>query len=397
MKIVIAPDSFKESLSALEAANAIEQGFKLIFPEAQYCKVPMADGGEGTVQAMVDATLGHIINLTVTGPLGLPVNAFYGVLGQVDDTGSQTAVIEMAAASGLHHVPLSQRNPLLTTSFGTGELIADALNRGFRHIILGLGGSATNDAGAGMMQALGVKLSDIANESLPFGGAALATLHHIDVQSLHPAIKDSVIEVACDVDNPLCGPQGASTIYGPQKGATTDMVAQLDQALEHFASAITQHITQHITQQLYQSVDSQCHLYPGAGAAGGMGFGLMTILNASLKPGVEIVTKSVNLAHHCLNADLVITGEGRIDGQTVLGKTPMGVLSVAKQQNIPVIGISGCLGQNAEAIVAEGMLAIFPIIPALQPLDLLLSHAQANLTHTARNIAAVLSLSFCNK
>jgi glycerate kinase len=393
MKIVIAPDSFKESLSALEAANAIEQGFKLIFPEAQYCKVPMADGGEGTVQAMVDATQGHIINLTVTGPLGLPVNAFYGVLGQVDDTGNQTAVIEMAAASGLHHVPLSQRNPLLTTSFGTGELIADALNRGFRHIILGLGGSATNDAGAGMMQALGVKLSDIANEPLPFGGAALATLHYIDVQSLHPAIKGCVIEVACDVDNPLCGPQGASTIYGPQKGATTDMVAQLDQALEHFAGAITQHITQ----QLGQSIDSQCHLHPGAGAAGGMGFGLMTILNASLKPGVEIVTKSVNLAHHCLNADLVITGEGRIDGQTVLGKTPMGVLSVAKQQNIPVIGISGCLGQNADAILAEGMQAIFPIIPALQPLEQLLSHAQANLTNTARNIAAVLSLSLGQK
>jgi glycerate kinase len=389
MKIVIAPDSFKESLSALEVANAIEQGFKLIFPDAQYCKVPMADGGEGTVQAMVDATQGHIINLIVTGPLGQPVNAFYGVLGQVDEEGNQTAIIEMAAASGLHHVPLSQRNPLFTTSFGTGELIADALNRGIRHIILGLGGSATNDAGAGMMQALGVKLSDVANAPLPFGGAALAALHQIDVQSLHPAIKDCVIEVACDVDNPLCGPRGASAIFGPQKGATTAMVEQLDQALSHFAHTITQ--------QLGQSIDAHYRLHPGAGAAGGMGFGVMTILNATLKPGVDIVANSVKLAEYCHNADLVITGEGRIDGQTVLGKTPMGVLNVAKQHNIPVIGISGCLGPNADAILAEGMHAIFPIIPALQPLEQVLSEAQVNLTNSARNIAAVLSLSFGKK
>jgi len=385
MKIVIAPDSFKESLSALEVANAIEQGFKLIFPDALYCKVPMADGGEGTVQAMVDATQGHIINLSVTGPLGKPVNAYYGVLGQTDETKNQTAIIEMAASSGLHHVPLTQRNPLVTTSFGTGELIADALNRGIRHIILGLGGSATNDAGAGMMQALGVKLTDVANAPLPFGGAALAALHYVDIQSCHPAIKDCIIEVACDVDNPLCGPRGASAIFGPQKGATSDMVEQLDQALGHFARTMTQ--------QLSLSIGTHYPLHPGAGAAGGMGFGVMTILNATLKPGIDIVTNSVKLAQHCLNADLIITGEGRIDGQTVFGKTPMGVLKVAKQQHIPVIGISGCLGQNAEAILAEGMDAIFPIIPALEPLDHVLSHAQINLTNTARNIAAVLSLS----
>lgn len=389
MKIVIAPDSFKESLSALEVANAIEDGFKQVFPDAQYCKVPMADGGEGTVQAMVDATQGQIINLTVTGPLGLPVDAFYGVLGQLDEDGKQTAVIEMAAASGLHLVPVNQRNPLLTTSFGTGELIADALNRGIRHIILGLGGSATNDAGAGMMQALGVTLSNMANEPLPFGGAALAALHHIDVQSCHPAIKECVIEVACDVDNPLCGPRGASAIFGPQKGATTEMIEQLDHALGHFAHMVNQ--------QLYQSVDTHCQLHPGAGAAGGMGFGVMTILNASLKPGVDIVTNSVKLAEYCHNADLVITGEGRIDGQTVFGKTPMGVLHVAKQLNIPVIGISGCLGPNADAILAEGMHAIFAIIPALQPLEQVLSEAQVNLTNTARNIAAMLSLSLVKK
>tara|TARA_R110002033_G_scaffold4618_8_gene21897 strand:+ start:1171 stop:2340 length:1170 start_codon:yes stop_codon:yes gene_type:complete len=389
MKIVIAPDSFKESLSALEVANAIEDGFKQVFPNAQYYKVPMADGGEGTVQAMVDATQGQIINLTVTGPLGLPVNAFYGVLGQLDENGNQTAIIEMAAASGLHLVPSTQRNPLLTTSFGTGELIADALDRGIRHIILGLGGSATNDAGAGMMQALGVKLSDITNTPLPLGGAALATLHYIDMQLCHPAIKECVIEVACDVDNPLCGPRGASAIFGPQKGATTEMVEQLDLALGHFAHVINQHLN--------QPIDGHCQLHPGAGAAGGMGFGVMTMLNATLKPGVDIVTKSVKLAQHCLNADLIITGEGRMDGQTVFGKTPMGVLNVAKQQNIPVIGISGCLGENADVILAEGMHAIFPIIPALQPLEQVLSEAQVNLTNTARNIAAIMSLSFASK
>ncbi|MGX9461697.1 glycerate kinase [Shewanella sp. A14] len=385
MKIVIAPDSFKESLSALEVANAIEDGFKQVFPNAQYCKVPMADGGEGTVQAMVDATQGQIINLTVTGPLGLPVNAFYGVLGQLDDEGNQTAIIEMAAASGLHHVPLTQRNPLLTTSFGTGELIADALNRGIRHIILGLGGSATNDAGAGMMQALGVKLNDINNVPLTFGGASLASLHHVDVQSCHYVIKDCIIEVACDVDNPLCGPRGASAIFGPQKGATTQMIELLDHALGHFS--------QTINQQLYNTIEQHSQLHPGAGAAGGMGFGVMTILNATLKPGVDIVTKSVKLADYCRDADLVITGEGRMDGQTVFGKTPMGVLNIAKQHNVPVIGISGCLGANADAILTEGMHAIFPIIPALQPLEQILSEAQVNLTNTARNIAAIMSLS----
>ncbi|MGI2175716.1 glycerate kinase [Shewanella ulleungensis] len=385
MKIVIAPDSFKESLSALEVANAIEQGFKQIFPNAQYCKVPMADGGEGTVQAMVDATGGHIVERRVTGPLGTPVNAFYGILGQPNANGQHTAVIEMAAASGLHLVPSTQRNPLLSTSFGVGELIADALNQGIKHIILGLGGSATNDAGAGMMQALGAKLTDITGANIKFGGAALATLHNIDIQSLHPNISDCTIEVACDVDNPLCGPRGASAIFGPQKGASAVMVEQLDQALAHFANVINRQQTPKIT--------LGCEHQAGAGAAGGMGFGVMALLAASLKPGVEIVTQSVGLAKHCQDADLVITGEGRIDGQTVYGKTPMGVLNVAKRYNVPTIAIAGCLGDNADAIIQQGMIAIFPIIPAVQSLEQVLSDAQLNLTNTAQNIAAVWSLS----
>ncbi|GGQ16370.1 glycerate kinase [Shewanella litoralis] len=386
MKIVIAPDSFKESLSALEVANAIEQGFKHIFPDAHYCKVPMADGGEGTVQAMVDATGGHIIERLVTGPLGTPVKAFYGILGQPDANGQHTAVIEMAAASGLHLVPPTQRNPLLTTSFGVGELIADALNQGIRHIILGLGGSATNDAGAGMMQALGAKLTDITGNNIKLGGAALATLHSIDIQSLHPNISDCTIEVACDVDNPLCGPRGASAIFGPQKGASPAMIEQLDQALAHFANVINRQQSPHIK--------LGCEHQAGAGAAGGMGFGVMALLAATLKPGVDIVTETVELAKHCQDADLVITGEGRIDGQTVYGKTPMGVLNVAKRYNVPTIGIAGCLGDNADAIIQQGMTAIFPIIPAVQSLEQVLSDAQVNLTNTAQNIAAVWSLSF---
>lgn len=385
MKIVIAPDSFKESLSALEVANAIEQGFKQVFPNIEYCKVPMADGGEGTVQAMVDATGGQIVECQVTGPLGEPVEAFYGILGQTDANSRRTAVIEMAAASGLHLVSTTQRNPLLTTSYGVGELIADALNNGIKHIILGLGGSATNDAGAGMIQALGAKLTDVNGHNIALGGAALATLHNIDLELLHPYISECIIEVACDVDNPLCGPRGASAIFGPQKGATHLMVEQLDQALAHFANVINRQASPHIK--------LGCEHQAGAGAAGGMGFGVMALLAATLKPGVDIVTETVQLAQHCQDADLVITGEGRLDAQTVFGKTPMGVLNVAKRYNVPVIGIAGCLGDGAEAILQQGMKAIFPIIPSLQPLEQVLTEAQTNLTHTAQNIAAVWSLS----
>ncbi|GGP51222.1 glycerate kinase [Shewanella algicola] len=385
MKIVIAPDSFKESLSALEVANAIEQGFKQVFPNIEYCKVPMADGGEGTVQAMVDATGGHIVECQVTGPLGKPVEAFYGILGQTDANSRRTAVIEMAAASGLHLVSTTQRNPLLTSSFGVGELIADALNNGIKHIILGLGGSATNDAGAGMIQALGAKLTDVNGHNIALGGAALATLHNIDLELLHPCISECKIEVACDVDNPLCGPRGASAIFGPQKGATHLMVEQLDQALAHFANVINRQDSPYIK--------LGCEHQAGAGAAGGMGFGVMALLAATLKPGVDIVTETVQLAQHCQDADLVITGEGRLDGQTVFGKTPMGVLNVAKRYNVPVIGIAGCLGDGADAILEQGMKAIFPIIPSLQPLEQVLIEAQTNLTHTAQNIAAVWSLS----
>lgn len=277
-KVVIAPDSFKESLSALEVADAIERGFSQIFPQVQYVKLPMADGGEGTVESMVAATGGEIIELEVTGPLGRPVRAFYGLLGD-----GETAVIEMAAASGLHLAPSGQRDPRITTSYGTGELMLAALAHGVKAIVLGIGGSATNDGGAGMMQALGARLLDAQRQPLPPGGAALAQLAHIDLAGLDPRLRQLSITAACDVDNPLCGEQGASAVFGPQKGATPQMVAQLDAALRHYGELMEQVIGREIVRQ------------PGAGAAGGMGAALLGMLDARLRPGIEIVIETLRL------------------------------------------------------------------------------------------------------
>lgn len=387
MKIVIAPDSFKESLSALEVARAIEKGFKREFPDAQYHIVPMADGGEGTVDALVDATGGQLVQVDVTGPLGNGVNARYGILG--DNTpssnhseASRSAIIEMASASGLHLVPQNLRDPLLTTSFGTGELIAHALDQGVRHLILGLGGSATNDGGAGMLQALGAKLLNARGQSLPHGGEALLELAAIDLSGLHPALSQTRIDVACDVDNPLCGIRGASHIFGPQKGASPEMVQKLDKALGQFAHVVSHH-----------SPDkAHMPLLPGTGAAGGMGYAMVALLGASLTPGVELVIKALDLDSVIAGADLVITGEGRIDGQTVYGKTPMGVLSTANRHNVPCIALAGCLGQEADAIKAHGMKAIFPILPASVSLEQALATGAANLERTATNVAGIIRL-----
>lgn len=379
MKIVIAPDSFKESLTALEVASAIEAGFKTIFPNADYYKVPMADGGEGTVDAMIDATGGERIYTEVTAPLGNKVTANYGILGT---NNNQTAIIEMASASGIDLVAPDQRNPLTTSSFGTGELILDAINRGVRHFILGLGGSATNDAGTGMLKALGARFLDTNNQEIAEGGAALTQLAKIDLTELNPLLKQCQIDVACDVDNPLCGIRGASHIFGPQKGATPQMVETLDTALEHFANIVNQ---QQLTTQ-----DQRNHA--GAGAAGGMGFAMLALLNGKLSPGVKLVTHTVGLRNIVKDADLVITGEGRIDGQTVFGKTPMGVLSVAKENNVAAIAIAGSLGDGANAIVQQGMAAIFAVVPGITTLEHALKNAKQNVTNTAINIAATLKL-----
>ncbi|AKA38534.1 glycerate kinase [Yersinia ruckeri] len=375
MKIVIAPDSFKESLTAMQVADAIELGFREIYPHADYIKLPMADGGEGTVESMVAATGGEIIQVAVRGPLNQSVNAFYGRLGD-----GVTAVIEMAAASGLHLVPQEQRNPLHTTSYGTGQLILSALENGARKIILGIGGSATNDGGAGMMQALGVKFFDAQGMELAGGGAALSRLHHIDLSALDSRLAQSEIIVACDVDNPLCGIKGASAVFGPQKGATPEMVSILDSALHHYGEQIGM-----LTGRAVIDV-------AGAGAAGGMGAALFGLLNAQLKPGIEIVINALGLAEAVVGADLVITGEGRIDSQTIHGKTPIGVARTAKRLGIPTIALAGGMTKDYQVVHQYGLDAVFSVVNRIVTLPEALAEAQENLRITARNVAAVWQL-----
>ncbi|MEG3126818.1 glycerate kinase [Pantoea cypripedii] len=373
MKIVIAPDSYKESLSALEVASAIEAGFRDIFPEADYVKIPVADGGEGTVEAMVAATQGSIVRLTVTGPLGEPVDAFYGLSGD-----TRTAFIEMAAASGLELVPASRRDPLITTSFGTGELIKNALDRGVGHIIIGIGGSATNDGGSGMMQALGARLLDNQGHEIAYGGGALPQLARIEIDHLDARIRQCRFEVACDVTNPLTGEKGASAIFGPQKGATPELVEQLDQALAHYADII------------HRDLDIDVLHIAGGGAAGGMGAALHAFCQADLRRGIEIVTEALGLAEQVQDADLVITGEGRIDSQTINGKVPIGVAQVAKQFNKPVIGIAGSLTADVGVVHEHGLDAVFSVLFGICTLEEALANAAQNVRMTARNVAATL-------
>ncbi len=324
---------------------------------------------------MVDATQGRLIETEVTAPLGNQVKSFFGLSGD-----GKTAIIEMAAASGLHLVSMDKRNPCQTTSFGTGELIKQALVLGVRHIILGIGGSATNDGGAGMLQALGLRLLDKTGQSIGFGGAALSNIAEIQMADLDPRLQHVQIEVACDVNNPLCGERGASAIFGPQKGATPDMVKELDEALAHFAEIAERDCGKQIQEQ------------PGAGAAGGMGGGLLLLPNVQLKAGVQIVLDNLKLAEQVKEADLVITGEGRMDAQSILGKTPIGVARTAKQFNKPVIAIVGCLREDYEVVYEHGIDAVFPIIRNLGDLPTILKQGEQNLVSTAQNVARLLSL-----
>ncbi|EKK4013267.1 glycerate kinase [Cronobacter sakazakii] len=371
-KIVIAPDSFKESLSAMDVAKAIEAGFREIYPQANYVCVPMADGGEGTVEAMVAATGGQIITTPVTAPLGNKVDGFFGLLGD-----GETAVVEMAAASGLHLVPTAQRDPRITTSYGTGELILAALERGVKAIIIGIGGSATNDGGAGMMQALGARFLDGEGRELAPGGAALARLERLDLSALDPRLAQVSVTAACDVDNPLCGEKGASAVFGPQKGATPAMVTELDAALRRFG------------EQLEAATGKVIISAPGAGAAGGMGAALLGMLNAELRPGIEIVIESLGLAQAVRDADLVITGEGRLDSQSIHGKTPVGVARVAKQFQRPVVAIAGSLTPDYQIVHEHGIDAAFSVIDRIVTLQEALDDAERNLRVTARNVAAL--------
>lgn len=375
MKIVLAPDSFKESLSALQVAESIERGFKQVLPNAEYVKVPMADGGEGTVQSLVDATGGRIIKKTVTGPLGEAAEAFFGILGN-----EKSAVIEMAAASGLHLVPATKRNPLLTTTRGTGELIAAALEYNVNHIIIGIGGSATNDGGAGMARALGARFLNSNGQEITEGGGALSDLAAIDLSSLDSRLAHVKIEVACDVDNPLIGPKGASAIFGPQKGATPEIVNQLDENLAHFAEIIEKDLGVKIAD------------VPGAGAAGGLGGGLLAFMQAELSRGVDIVMEAAKLSDIIAGADLVITGEGKIDGQSIFGKTPIGVAKTAKKHGVPVIGIAGNVAGDSDAVHEYGIDAIFSIVPGAVSLQEAFLHADEFVERTARNIASVWQL-----
>ncbi|TLV10584.1 glycerate 2-kinase [Klebsiella indica] len=375
MKIVIAPDSYKESLSATEVAQAIEKGFREIFPDALYVKVPLADGGEGTVEAMIAATQGTRMSICVTGPLGVPVDASWGLSGD-----GKTAFIEMAAASGLGLVPPAQRNPLLTTSRGTGELILHALDHGAKNIIIGIGGSATNDGGAGMMQALGARLCDADGAEIGNGGGCLYNLSSIDISALDARLHDCTIRVACDVTNPLLGDNGASRIFGPQKGATEAMIRELDRNLEHYADVIKTDLHVDVKQ------------VAGAGAAGGMGAALMAFLNAELRSGIEIVTQALNLEEHILDCSLVVTGEGRLDSQSIHGKVPVGVASVAKKYRKPVIGIAGSLTRDVGVVHQHGIDAVFSVLTCVTTLEEAFRGAADNIYHASRNIAATLQV-----
>ena len=358
MKIVIAPDSFKGSLTALQVAEAMEVGLRRVFPDAAIENIPMADGGEGTVQSLVDATGGQVLTTQVLDPLGNSINAQYGVLGD-----GITAVIEMAAASGLTLVPPDKRDPRITTTYGTGELIRAALAYGCRKLIIGIGGSATNDGGAGMAQALGAKLLTASGKQIGPGGNSLAALSSIHLSGLDPRITETETVVACDVNNPLTGKQGASHVYGPQKGATPEMIEVLDANLIHFDKIVQR--------DLSKSVGN----VPGAGAAGGLGAGLMAFLDASLKSGIDIVTEATQLSKRFVGADLVITGEGQINFQTVFGKTPVGVAKVAKTHNLPVIAIAGSIADNSDGVYDAGIDAMIDIVPEPMALETAIENA----------------------
>ncbi len=344
MKVVITPDSYKGCLSALEVAKAMERGVLSVFPSAEVRKIPIADGGEGTVAALVTATNGQLRQTEVTDPLGNKIIAHWGVLGD-----GRTAVIEMAAASGLPLVPKEKRDPRVTTTYGTGELIKAALADGLAKIIIGIGGSATNDGGTGMARALGVRFLDAAGQEVAAGGGSLAEICQIDTTGLDPRLKNTEIVVACDVDNPLCGTRGASAVFGPQKGATPEMVQQLDAGLAKYASCARQATGRDVAEKA------------GAGAAGGLGAGLMFFTPAQLKPGVEIVLDAVGFSDIVRDADFVITGEGRTDFQTAFGKAPVGVAKVAKTHGAPVFCISGGLGEGADDVLAQGIDAVMSI------------------------------------
>lgn len=373
--IVLAPDSFKESMTAKEACEAMERGIKKVNSNIKCVHVPMADGGEGTMKSLIDATNGKIYSLDVTGPLGNKVKAEYGVLGN-----GEIGVLEMASASGIHLVPLEKRNPLITTTYGTGEIIKACLDKGVKKLLIGIGGSATNDGGAGAIQALGGKLLDKKGCQIGFGGGQLGKIDKIDLTNLDSRLKDVVVEVACDVTNPLCGERGASYVFAPQKGANIETVKILDDNLKHYAKIIKQQLSKDVLEK------------EGAGAAGGLGAGLMAFLNGNLKRGIEMVIEYSGLEEKIKNCDMVWTGEGSIDFQTQYGKTPLGVATIAKKYDKPVIALAGNVGDDIAVLYDKGIDSIFCITRNVVCINEALKKGKENIEKISENIIRLMTL-----
>ncbi|HBC97351.1 MAG TPA: glycerate kinase [Clostridium sp.] len=373
--ILLAPDSFKESMTAKEACDAMERGIKKVNKNINCIKVPMADGGEGTMQSLVDATYGKVYKIKVIGPLGNEVEAEYGMLGD-----GKTGIIEMASASGITLVPENERNPLITTTYGTGQLIKECLDKGAEKLLIGIGGSSTNDGGVGAIQALGGRFKDKYGNEIGFGGRELGKILTIDLSELDPRLKNVKVEVACDVTNPLCGYNGASNVFGPQKGATKEMIKILDGNLRHYADIIKEQL----------NIDAA--EIPGAGAAGGLGIGLMVFMNGSLERGIDIVIKYSGYEEKVKKADLVFTGEGSIDFQTQYGKTPMGVAVIAKKYNKPVIAFTGNIGDDVDMLYDLGISSIFSIVQGVSSLNDAIKNGKSNMEKTVENVMRLMNL-----
>ena len=381
MKVVVAIDSFKGSLSSMEAGQAIAEGVKRVHQNAEVVVRPLADGGEGTVEALVEGMGGIFVTKEVTGPLGEKVEAVYGVIESKEDS-SKTAIIEMSAAAGITLVPEDSRNPMNTTTFGVGELILDAIERGCRHFIVGIGGSATNDGGVGMLQALGYDFLTREGKTISYGGNGLRELASIEGTNVHPKLKECTFKVACDVTNPLCGENGSSAIFGPQKGATPEMVQELDQLLLHYAE---------LSKEINVNAD---RFYPGTGAAGGMGFAFLTYTNATLESGIQIVLTETKLEELIKTADFVVTGEGRLDGQTALGKAPIGVADLAKKHQKKVLAFAGAVTPDAKECNQHGIDAFFPILRGIVTLKEAMDkeNAHRNMVHTVEQVFRVVEM-----
>ena len=381
MKVVVAIDSFKGSLSSMEAGQAIAEGVKRVYQNAEIVVRPLADGGEGTVEALVEGMGGIFVTKEVTGPLGEKVEAVYGIIESKDDL-SKTAIIEMSAAAGITLVPEESRNPMNTTTYGVGELILDAIERGCRYFIVGIGGSSTNDGGVGMLQALGYDFVTREGKTISYGGNGLRELARIQETNVHPKLKECTFKVACDVTNPLCGENGSSAIFGPQKGATPEMVQELDQLLLHYA-------------ELSKSINSHAdRFYPGTGAAGGMGFAFLTYTNATLESGIQIVLKETKLEELIATADVVVTGEGRLDGQTALGKAPIGVAALAKKYQKKVLAFAGAVTPDAKECNQHGIDAFFPILRGVVTLKEAMNKevAHQNMVDTVEQVFRVVEM-----